>query len=266
MVLVLDQFINSFLNLPSLVIILLVSFVVSLISIVVYKLVTDQQKLKSIQEEQKKLKEEMKKHKDKPEKVMKLQKRAMEISMEMMPQTFKSMMVTFIPIVLIFTWLAGNIAYEPLRPGDVFTSTIVFENDVPGTVGLNASEGIEVVSPSVQEIKDKQVLWELKAGEEGRYTLHYSYGSEFYSNEIVVTSKREYGTPRLEKQKRLLFFFPIGDGIPDDSNIMYISVDLDKARPFGSFNIFGYYPGWLMTYFIFSFAFSIGLRKLLKVY
>ena len=262
----LGQVFESFLSLSSLVIILVVSFLVSLISMLVYKFVTDQQKLKSIQEEQKKLREEMKKYKDKPDKIMKLQKRAMEISMEMMPQSLKSMMVTFIPVILIFTWLMGNIAYEPIKPGEVFTTTIAFENDVPGSVVLNASQGIEIISPKTQEIKDKMVLWELK-GEEGKHILYYGYGEEFYSKGVVITNKREYENPKLEKQKKFFFFIPMGgDGIPNDSNIFYIKVDLKPVRPFGSFNIFGYYLGWLATYFIFSFAFSLALRKLLRVY
>ncbi len=263
---VLNQLLGGFLNLPSLVIIITVSFLISLISMLVYKFVTDQKKLKSIQDEQKKLREEMKKYKDKPDKVMKLQKRAMEISMEMMPQTFKSMMVTFIPIILIFTWLAGNIAYEPIRSGEVFTTTIGFENDVPGQVELNVSDGVEIISPSIQEIKDKIVSWELRAEEDGRYTLYYSYGKEFYSKEVVVTNKGGYENPRLEKQKRLFLIIPMGDGIPEDSNIAYIKVDLMPVRPFGSFSVLGYYPGWLFTYFVFSFVFSLALRKVLRVY
>lgn len=254
-----------FLDLPSLVIIVFVSLLISVITTLVYKFVTDQDKLKSIHAEQKEIREEMKLNKDKPDKVMKLQKRAMEINMQVMPQTFKSMIVTFIPIILIFTWLSGHIAFAPLQPGEIFTSTMLFETSVPGSVELTATQGVELISLGIMEIEERQVQWELRANE-GTHSLTYEYGQEVYNLEIMVTDSRKYSPPKLEKQKKLLFIIPVGDGIPKDSNIQMISVDLQKTRPFGSFSIFGYFPGWLATYLISSIIFSTILRKWLKVF
>ena len=177
----------------------------------------------------------------------------------------KSMLYTMIPLLLIFTWMNTHLAYEPLMPGEVFTTTMLFETNVPGSAELSVSEGLELVSDAKQDIIDKQVRWELK-GQAGVHTLEYTYGNELYQQEVIVSEEGGYKKPTLEKQHKFLLLFPYGDGIPDDSNIRFISVDLKRTRPFGNLNIFGYYPGWFATYFITSIFFNSLIRKLLKVY
>lgn len=253
------------LGLPSLIIIVGVALFISLLTTLVYKFATDQDKMKSIHDERKKISAEIKKNKDNPEKMMKLNKRSMAISMEVMPQTMKSMFITLIPLFLIFSWLGAHMAYEPLLPGETFTVSMWFENDVPGTAALSASENLELLGSAEQEISDKKVEWELK-GEQGAHTLEYNYNNENYMQEIIVSTQREYAKPTLEKKRKVFFLFPTGEGISEDSNIRLISVDLQKTRPFGNFNIFGYFPGWLAAYFIMSMIFSMALRKLFKVF
>jgi uncharacterized membrane protein (DUF106 family) len=58
---------------------------------------------------------------------MSLQKEMMELNMEMMKQSFKSMLYTFIPLIILFTWMSANIAYEPINPGEEFTVTAKYQ-------------------------------------------------------------------------------------------------------------------------------------------
>ncbi|MBW2970582.1 DUF106 domain-containing protein [Candidatus Woesearchaeota archaeon] len=256
---------EAILALPPLVIIVFAALVVSVISVLAHKFMTDQHKLKSIQEQQKKLREEMKKYKDNPEKVMKLQQRAMQINMEIFPQTMRSMVVTIIPLLLIFNLLANTVAYEPIAPGEVFSTIVNFETDAPGDIELEAGNGIELLSPGLQEITGMSVNWELKA-EEGLHELYYTYGEESYIQEVFVGETKTPAQSKLEKQRKLLFIIPIGDGIPGESNIKNIDVEREKIRPLGNLSIFGWHPGWLAIYMISSLIFSMALRKLLKVY
>jgi len=253
--------------LPSAVVIVLVSLLMSLVSVLAYKFFTDQIKLKSIQDEQKKLREEMKKHKDDSKKVMKLNKRAMELSMEMMPQTFKSMMITIIPLFLVFSWLGANFAFEPIQPGEVFNTTVEFEKavDVNGEVVLSVSEGLVIVGSANQGVVDNKVTWQLK-GDEGTYALQYEYEQEMYQLDVMISDANSGAQPKLEKQKKIFFVMAVGDGIPKESSIKSIRVDLNSARPLGSFSIFGMHPSWLAVYILSSLVFSMVLRKVLKVY
>ncbi|MBT7332632.1 hypothetical protein HN799_05150, partial [Candidatus Woesearchaeota archaeon] len=52
----------------------------------------------------------------------------------------------------------------------------------------------------------------------------------------------------------------------DHSDIKSITINYNKLRPLGDQSLLGWQPGWLGLYIIFSIVFSIGLRKLFKVY
>lgn len=267
-------FLAMVLEWPPILVIILVTLLVSVISVVIYKFTTNQQKLKSIHDEQKQLREEIKKSQNNPEKAMKLNKRAMELSMEIMPESMKSMIFTFIPIILIFGWLSANLSYMPLYPGETFTTTATFEKLVPGQqITLAASPGLGIVSSPTQDVIGDHVSWELKSQAAGTYNLTYTYGSgaytETYSLPVKISEegKREYLNPVLPRQKKLLFFIPMGTGISEKSNVLQIKVDMQPIRPLGeNFNIFGWHPGWLSIYIISSLVFTSLLRKYLKVY
>lgn len=267
-------FLTAVLGWPPIITIVLVSLLVSVISVIVYKFTTNQQKLKGIHEEQKKLRDEIKKSQNNPEKAMKLNKRAMELSMEMMPESMKSMIFTFIPIIIIFGWLSANMSYMPLYAGDSFTTTVTLEKMLPGQqMTLESTPGLGIVSASTQDVVGTSVSWEVKSQAPGTYNLTYTYGSGQYSEsytlpvKISEEGKREYLNPVLGRQRKILFVIPAGEGIPKESNILQIKVDMQPIRPLGqSFNIFGWHPGWLSIYIISSLIFTSILRKRLKVY
>lgn len=268
-------FLTAVLAWPPIIIILLVTLLVSVISVVIYKFTTNQTKLKSIHEEQKSLRDEIKKNqKTNPEKALKLNQRAMELSMEVMPESMKSMIFTFIPIIIIFGWLSANLSYMPLYAGETFTTTMTFEKMLPGQqVTLSASPGLGIVSTATQDVVSDKVVWELKSQAAGTYNLTYTYGSGAYNEtytlpvKISEESSRDFLNPILGRQKKLLFLIPTGTGISEKSNILQIKVDMQPIRPLGqSFNLFGWYPGWLSIYIITSLVFTSLLRKYLKVY
>jgi uncharacterized membrane protein (DUF106 family) len=262
----LAEFLSMLLTMPPVLLILLVSLVISVLTVIIYKYTTNQQKLKSLQDEQKSLRDDMKKYQNNPDKAMKLQKRAMEISMEVMPESMKSMIFTFIPVIIIFGWLSMNLSYMPIMPGETFTTTVTFDKIVPGQITLNTSEGLELLTPQKQDVTGTSASWQLK-GPEGKYHLFYSYGFETYNLTMQITGGRQSIIPMLGKQRKILFLFPSGVGIPEKSNIMQIKVDMKPIRPLGeSFNIFNWHPGWLSIYIISSLVFTSLFRKYLKVY
>jgi uncharacterized membrane protein (DUF106 family) len=264
---ILAGFLGSLLAMPPVLLILLVSLVISVVTVIIYKFTTNQQKLKSIQDEQKSLRDELKKNQNNPDKAMKLQKRAMELSMEVMPESMKSMIFTFIPVIIIFGWLSANLSYMPIAPGEMFTTTVNFEKIMPGKITLNTSEGLEMITTQTQDITTgTSVSWQLR-GPEGKYTLFYTYGFETYNLTMQITAGRQSTVPILARQTKILFIFPAGTGIPEQSNIKQIRVDMKPIRPLGQgFNLFGWYPGWLSIYIISSLVFTSLFRKYMKVY
>ncbi|MBI2580388.1 DUF106 domain-containing protein [Candidatus Woesearchaeota archaeon] len=252
------DFLNIILNLPPLAAILVISIAVSVVTTVIYKYTTNQKLMKGIKDEVKSMQAEIRSTKE-PGRAAQLQKEMMKKSMQQMNSSWKSMIVTIIPLFLLFGWMQAHLAYSPLMPGEEFTATAYF---VPGTEGnitiaaTEGTEGLNILTEPVQEIKDGKAIWRLKGENEGAYRLSYSFGDELYAQNVIVTDKFGYESPILAKSK----------GIKKDSRVERVVIGLKPLQPFGEVALLGWKPGWLATYIIFSIIASMLLRKWLKIY
>ncbi|MEM4267274.1 MAG: EMC3/TMCO1 family protein [Candidatus Woesearchaeota archaeon] len=254
-----DPLFMPLLSLPSFVAILIISFVITLIITLVYMKFTDQSMLKSLKEEIKGYQTEMKKNRDNPEKLLKIQKKAMEANLKYMSHTIKPTLITLIPIVLIFSWLNAHFTYQPITAEKQFTITAEFAKDKNGEIELIASEGVLLQSPAKQNSTDGKIEWLAKA-QAGTYELKYNFEGRELSQPLRVNSNNKdklYEKPTLTN---------IELGLSKDSKLKSITIGNEKLHPFGGLIIFGWQPGWLATYIILSIIFSMGLRKLLKIY
>lgn len=241
---------DYFLQLPLLVIIIGVSLLITLVSTLAYKYFTNQAEMKSLKDDIKKHQDEMKGHKDNPKKVMEIQKKAMEKNFRYMGQSMKPMLITFLPIILVFAWLNQVVAYEPLMPGQDFTITAGFDK-YTGNATLTSIEGLTINNPT-QDVINGTASWTAN-GKTGEYLLSMNVGGRAVdAGKVTVTDQKKYA-PVLQKI--------------NDNSLKTIVLPNKPTKPFGwGFSIFGYRPGWLMTYIIFSIIFSMGLRKVMKVY
>lgn len=243
--------------------ILVITIIISFLMTIIYKYATDQKAMKRLKEKQKKLQKKMKESKDNPEKMMKIQKELMGTNSEYMKHSFKPMIFTFIPIIIIFGWLSTNFAYEPINPGDTFNTTVSFPGDTEGEVTLMPPQGIDVMSPMTQEIKDGVVTWEL-SGEEGDHVLIYEYGDETYSKNVKITEGTE-SVPNVKRKKGFIdYIYSSSDNFLDkDDSARQITIESNplKVLPFK----FIYWDGWLVTYILLSIIFSMVIRKVMKV-
>lgn len=245
------DFMNAILIFPPAVAIILLSGIVSLATSVVYKYTTDQKLLKQIKDDIKRMQGEIRTTKE-PGKAAELQKEVMKRSMRQFNSSTKSTLITIIPLFLIFGWMRAHMAYEPVMPGEDFTTTVHFKTaaSLLQNVSLEASPGLAILSKDAQ-----QTSWRLRSEKEGTYQLAYSFGNEIYRQDAIVTSKFLYANPVLTS----------ANGIKKDSEIQKITVDLKSLHPFGNFKLLGWMPGWLATYIISSLIFSMLIRKWLKL-
>jgi len=247
------SFLNPFLDIifgwalllhPTIAIALL-SLIVSLIITFAYKYITDQDLMKRLKTEMKELQKEMKELRHEPKKAMSVQKKAMETNMKYMMQSFKPTLITFIPIILIFGWLQGHLAWEPLYPGEEFRVEAGFSIE-DGDVTLIVPGGLEIIGDPIQKIAAGKANWGLK-GQQGDYFMEFKW-KELVKTKKLVIDYEKYEDPVLVIKE---------DGWED------IKVIHKKLI---TMNLFGWKLGWLGGYLIFSIIFSMGLRKLLKVY
>ena len=240
----LDPVLGWTLALPLWAALLVLSLILTVIITIVYKFATDQAEMKGLKARIKELQAEMKKKRHDPKKMAKLQQEVMSVNLTYTKKSCKPTLYTFIPLILIFGWMNANLAFDPVLPDQPVL--VVAELDSPSWVTLQTDLTVE--GESRQQTAEQQVSW-LVSGPPGDYVLRF------------VTDGGASATQRL-----------VIAGRPDDSVSRHASpfkqtlVRYEKARPFGDFSLFGYRPGWLFTYILFSIALSIGLRKALKIH
>jgi uncharacterized membrane protein (DUF106 family) len=248
----LDPVFNPLLALQPWAAILLISAVLTLLSTLVYKWTTPQKRLKDLKKQLKEYQDKIKKmSRDNPKKAMEVQKKAMELNMEYMKHSFKPMLYTFIPIILIFGWLQAHMAYEPVAPGVPFEVRAQFKVNA-GTPTLSAKpDGIVLMTNKSTPVVDKSALWTLK-GNPGIYKLSIVYEGETVERDVFVTNDPgKYESPSFR---------------PKSQSVTAFNVKNEALHPLGSsFNIFGWYPGWIGYYIILSMIFSFGFRRLLNL-
>ncbi len=244
---VLSPIFDPLLKLPMVWVVVIMAFIITLLITLIYKFTTNQNLMKELKSEMKELQKEMKELKSDPKKMMDVQKKAMQTNMKYMSHSMRSMLFTFIPIILIFGWMNSHLAYEPILPGQEFTTSVLFYDNVRGGIELVVPEGINSDEGLNKTISNGEAKWVLK-GEEGEYLLEYRVDGKGYTKELLITKEQSYAAPIK---------------IVKDSIIRQISIDNKKMNVF---NLFGWKLGWLGSYIILSIILSMILRKLFKVY
>jgi len=245
---VLDPLFKPLLNLGFFWATLIISFGLTLLITIVYKFATDQTLMKKLKAEMKVLQKEMKKLKNDPKKAMAHQQKLMKKNMEYMKHSFKPTLFTFIPIIIIFGWLNSHMAYLPLQPDTEFVISAEFKEGTFGDVTIDIIPSLEILSDPMQSIENSYVEWKLK-GLLGEYMAKITFGSREFQQKIII-SEEDYSEPvQLIK----------------DSELTKIMIHNERVRPLGSISLFGWRPGWLGTYILFSLIFSFALRKLMNI-
>ena len=229
--------------------IFIISLIISIGITLIYKYTTDQNLMKQLKAEIKAFQKQTKELKEHPEEAMKVQKKAMETNMKYMMQSMKPTLFTMLPIIIIFGWLNAHMAFHPLVPGQEFSATVAFDEGVKGEIELITD--LLITGESVKEIDDGQVVFTVKGMEKGEYLLEFVRGGQSHTKEVIISSEWEYA--------------PVEEAVKKDG-IRTITLSNAPVKPFGNLSIFGWHPGWLGAYIIFSIVLSSLLRKLMKIY
>lgn len=245
---------------------LLISLLISVITTLAIKFLTNQTLMKDLRNELKELQKEMKDLRNNPKKMAKINERVMETNSKYMSHSMRPTFFTLIPILLIFGWLSSHIGYYPIWPDQPFELTINFEDDVYGNISLVLPEGLELKEGSSdREILRTEVSWIL-AGEEGDYQVGVMFNDKLYEKRVLVTKEREYAPVEKSFRKKMLFF-----SSKEENGVNSITINNKEVKPFEDVPVIKDIPiisnfNWFWTYFIFSIAFSMGLRRLLNLY
>lgn len=234
------------LKLPLLWTVIILSLIVSVIIIAITKYTTDQALMKKLKDDIKEYQKQIKELKNEPAKAMEAQKKAMELNMKYMMHSLKPTIITFIPIILIFGWMSSTFAYESIKPQQEFSVTVFFDRNTNGEAELIAPDEVTIIGDKIEKIENDKATWNLK-GEEGEHILEFVYDNAKQQKGVLITNDEKY----IEPTKKY------------NGAIKLIQIDY---KPKKILNLFGWRLGWLGTYIIFSIIFTMGLRKVMKVY
>lgn len=237
---------SPLLKLPVSLAVIFLSFIISVIIIVITKYTTDQESMKKLREDMKEYQKQAKEARHIPSKALEIQKKSMQLQLDYFKHSFKATIFTFIPILFIFPWIGANFAYESIKPQQDFTVTAIFES-ANGEVEIIIPEGITLIDDKIKKIENGKATWTLK-GNEGEYILEFVYNDEKQQKSVLITNDKKY----IEQLKKT-------NGAIKSMQINYKKL---IVLPIGIKDWFG----WLGTYIWSSIIFTMGLRKMIKVY
>ena len=232
--------------------VVLIAFLFSIIATLVYKWTTNQTEIKRLRDEMKSSQKRVKELRNEPDKMLEANKQVMDQVMssngKIMKQTVPSMIITFLLFIFVSSWCAGNLAFEPLHPGENFTLQVMMQNGAQGNVSVRVPEGLKVLGELVKPASSI-VNFSLVGIGEGNYFVDVLYNEKPYSKEVFITLNQRYA-----------------EQIKSFSNELIGSVGIDYKKliilPIGIRDWFG----WLGIYIWSSLLFSLVFRKLFKVY
>ncbi len=250
---VLDALFKPLLGLDPLITIIGVSLAITIVSTLAAKYTTDQKRIKQLKERSNELRKDLrnKEIQEDKEKFAKLFSESNAINLEMMRNSMRPMLFTMLPILIVFAWLSGHLAYEPIQPGDIINLTVFTIPEHSAPITLTAGSNIQILnSNSTKTPQNGQTNWLAKADRDGRYILKITSGTNFEEIPVLVTNLQEYESTSKE-------------GKPPFQSI---TLNMKKLTPLGNLSLFGWKPGWLAIYFITSIVFNIIFRKVMKVH
>ena len=234
-------------QLPPLLAVLIMAFLISLIIIIITKFTTDQSLMKKLKDDMKEHQKQLKEIRSNPTKAMELQKKTMEANMRYMGHSLKPTLITFIPIILIFGWMSSTFAYESIKPQQEFSVTAIFEKSTNGEAEIIVPEEINIIGDGTKKIENDKSTWFIK-GTEGEHVLEIAYGGEKQQTSVLITKDKKYINP-IKKTS----------GVIKSIQINYKKLVILPIR-------YKDWLGWLGVYIWSSILFTMALRKILNVY
>jgi uncharacterized membrane protein (DUF106 family) len=182
-----------------------------------------------------------------------------------MSHSMRPTLYTFIPMLLVFGWLNTAFAFNPIMPGQQFTVDAYFDKTATGNVTLVPGANFEIMGQADQAVAEK-ISWILISKEAGDYNITFIRNGKEYTKEVLITKERKYAPVMQEYRKKGLFF-----SSAEENGFNKVVIGNQPIIIFEDVPVLGQLPwvktwGWLGGYILFSFAFSMILRKLLKVY
>jgi hypothetical protein len=101
---------------------------------------------------------------------------------------FTPFLIAILPITFLIVQLDRYFGRVPLRPAETFlVEARVDDPAVLNETSLQLPPELSSSAPAVHVPKDREVVWRVVAGREGRYDIHIAVGGQTLSKQVVVS-------------------------------------------------------------------------------
>ncbi len=192
------------------------------------------------------------------------QKNILKNTLAYMRYSLTPMLFLIIPVVLIMIQLSLWFDRHPLHAGDSAMVTVTYgdhESFNEGVV-LHAPEGIEIETPPVRIPEKREVVWRVKARENGSFDLTFSNNPDVVTKRVTVSDGlKRLSVRRVAPGLYQQLLHPAETSIPPATGIESIEI----SYPFITYSFLGWSIHWLVIFFVVSIAAGFLLKGIFGV-
>lgn len=243
-----------------------VSLLTALLMLEVFKLTSNQTAVRKAKDRIKAHLLELRLFKDDMRVSLGAQGAILKANMSYIGANLKPLLVMIVPLVLILAQLSVWFDRRPLRPGEETLLKVILDKGTdPVGLGLDLAvpPGLSVDSPAVRIPDEGEVVWRLKALEEGSGRILLTVDGRTLAKSVTVGGRPLTKVSSLASRgsfwSRVLH--PGEPPLPSGTPVRSIEV----LYPAKSLAAFGVAVHWLVAYFVLSMAFGLALKGVFKV-
>jgi uncharacterized membrane protein (DUF106 family) len=195
---------------------------------------------------------------------LKTEAKLFKSSIVLLLYSVKPVLIMLFPFILILAQLSLWYQKRPLNPGEEALVTVQFNNNIsaePLNATLQPTSSIETVLGPVTISSKNQVLWKIRALEEGYHTIAFDLNSKVLTKELAVgngfmrTSLLRPGYRPLD-----IILYPAESPFPPESVVESIGIEYpDRSDRFAGTD------WWVMYFIVCSIVFAYLFKPILKV-
>ncbi len=178
--------------------------------------------------------------------------------------SIKPMLVMMIPVCLVLSQMALLYQVRPLRKGEE-TIIVMQLNEKNASarpdISINSLQGVEILIDQTHISSKREVLWKIRALEDGYHNIVFLVDGQKFQKQIVVGDDiMPVSSKRPGWRWSDILMHPAEKPLGADSVVESITIDYPgrSGRIAGS-------DGWLIYFFITSMVFALAFKPVLKV-
>jgi hypothetical protein len=176
---------------------------------------------------------------------------------------FMPLLYVIIPITLLMIQIDRYLGQTPLPENNPFLLTAHFSSDdAMHDAALDLPPEITMTAPPVHVAADREIVWRLAGGREGRYAVNIVAGGQRLEKRVCIgTDLPRISTMRLRGQFWNRMLSSAEPALPENSPVESISVNY----PDRNIDIAGYGMNWIWLFFILSMIAGFIFKELLGI-